>query len=371
MIAGLLFIYPFALYPLILAVLARPRRPILCEDNDAALPSIAMVTCAFNEEHVIEEKVRNCLALDYPPAKLRVIFVSDGSTDRTAEIVSRHLDRGVELIERKERRGKVANLNEVIPTLTDAIVVLSDANVVYDTQALRCLVAGFADPSIGCVSGKVHLRNTTDEFRSSEESYYWIEWKLQELASALYSMVGADGAMYGFRRELFEPPPDDTLIEDLIIPLGVVRRKRRVVFAPDAQAWEDGPTSFREEYRRKIRIAAGAGQALIRGNGWPVGAPLRFWFVFVSHKLLRWLSPIFGILTLVSASVSWWEPLSQVALAVFSMIAGLTVLRALTGWKIALLNAPFYFLFSQLAILTGLFKGITGRQSVLWVKSNR
>src|SRR5262249_5851679 len=142
------------------------------------------------------------------------------------------------------------------------------------------------------------------------------------------SMAGADGAMYSFRRELFQPPPGDTLIEDFVIPLGIVRQHKRVVFEPAATAWEVGTESLQEEYKRRVRIAAGAAQALKRGNGWPVGAPLRFWFIFVSHKLLRWLSPIFGILTLVAATISWRERLSQIVLAGFAALAGFAVLRA-------------------------------------------
>jgi cellulose synthase/poly-beta-1,6-N-acetylglucosamine synthase-like glycosyltransferase len=370
--ASILFVYPFALYPVVLAALTRRRNRIApVPVNNADPPSIALVTCALNEDRVIREKVENCLTLDYPRNKLRVIFVSDGSTDRTASIISEYCDQGVELIARERRRGKVSNLNDVIPSLVEEIVALSDANVIYDAKALKNLVARFADPTVGCASGKVVLRDTTEEFRSSEEGYYSLEWGLQEMASELYSMAGADGAMYAFRRELFAPPPNDTLIEDFVIPMGVVRQGRRVVFTPSALAWEEGPGSLREEYRRKVRIAAGAAQALIRGNGWPVSAPVRFWLIFVSHKLLRWLSPITGLMALAAAAAAWRHPLSQLAVAGFFAIAGLAVIRAATGWKSRFLSAPFYFLFGQVAILHGLIKGASGRQSVLWAKVKR
>jgi poly-beta-1,6-N-acetyl-D-glucosamine synthase len=151
----------------------------------------------------------------------------------------------------------------------------------------------------------------------------------------------------------------------------VVRQGKRVVFTSDALAWEDGPSSLSEEYRRKVRIAAGAAQALLRGNGWPVGAPAPFWFIYISHKLLRWLSPLIGIGILLTAAATWREPLSGLILAGFAVIAGVGGIRAVTGWKSRLLNIPFYFLFGQLAILNGLIKGAAGRQSVLWAKSNR
>jgi cellulose synthase/poly-beta-1,6-N-acetylglucosamine synthase-like glycosyltransferase len=370
-LAVLLFVYPFVLYPVMLTAMVGRRRRASIPGTGRELPTVAMVVCALNEEGIIRQKVENCLALEYPRDRLRLLFVSDGSTDRTAAIISDYCDRGIELIAREGRRGKVANLNDVIPRLSEEIVVLSDANVIYDSKALLHLIVRFADDSVGCVSGKVVLVNTTEEFRSSEANYYSIEWQLQDLASELYSMAGADGAMHAFRRELFRKPPNDTLIEDFVLPVGIVRQGKRVVFSGDAIAWENGPTSLREEYKRKVRIAAGAAQALLRGNGWPFGAPARFWLIFISHKLLRWLSPLIGLAMLVTAALSWRQPLSQVVLTGLGVIVALAGLRILTGWKGPLFNTPFYFLFGQVAILTGLMKGAAGRQSVLWVKANR
>jgi cellulose synthase/poly-beta-1,6-N-acetylglucosamine synthase-like glycosyltransferase len=181
---------------------------------------------------------------------------------------------------------------DVVPRLATPYVVLSDANVIYDRQALKWLASRLSEPGVGGVSGKVILCRTTEEFASAESGYYSVEWRLQELGSALHSMVGADGAMYGFRRELFTVCPNDTLIEDFVVALGVVRKGWRMVMEPRALAWEEGPQSLVEEWKRKVRIAAGAAQALMRGNGWPTGAPARFWFLFISHKLLRWLAPL-------------------------------------------------------------------------------
>jgi cellulose synthase/poly-beta-1,6-N-acetylglucosamine synthase-like glycosyltransferase len=175
-------------------------------------------------------------------------------------------------------------------------------------------------------------------------------------------MAGADGAMHAVRRHLFTRCPDDTLIEDFVMPMGVVRQGKRVVFEPKAIAWEDGPASLHEEFRRKVRIAAGAAQALIRGNGWPANAPLRFWFIWMSHKLLRWLSPVIGLLVLILALLSWNTLLGKAVLVGWVVLAVAALLRV---------NAAFYFLFGQAAILVGLIKGVTGTQSVLWAKQNR
>ena len=368
----LLFSYPFAVYPAVLLWLMPQRRR---SDDPAPVtsdcPAAALVVCALNEARVIRERIENCLALDYPREKLRIIVVSDGSTDATASIVREYTGRGVELIERLERRGKIANLNEVIADLTEEIVVLSDANVLWHAQALRRLIARFADPSVGCVSGRVYLKDTAEPLASSEANYYDLEWRLQEKASALYSMAGADGAMYALRRELFRPCPNDTLIDDYIIATAVVRQGKRVVFEPQAIGWENGPGTLTEEFHRRVRIAAGAAQALLRGNGWPSRCPPSFWLVFLSHKFLRWVAPLSGLLCLVLAAVTWDRPFSRIVLGGFAVLAVLGLVRMLTRWTNPFLDAPFYFLFGQVAAAFGLIRGVTGSQSVLWKKADR
>lgn len=370
--AILLFLYPFAICPAVFCLLAaRRRRPPEGEYPDTDLPSAALVICALNEEKVIRRKMENSLALRYPKGKLKIVVVSDGSTDRTAAVVREFQGEDVELIEQPARRGKIANLNTVLPERTEEILVLSDANVLYNPDALLHLIARFRNPAVGCVSGKVILTDSAPELDRPTSDYYSIEWLLQEKSSEVYSMVGADGAMYALRRELFRPCPNDTIIEDFIIPMSVVRQGKRVVFEPRALAWEEGPSSLGEEFRRKARIAAGCVQGLVRGNAWPVNAPPRFWFIFVSHKLLRWLSPAVGLLVLVLTSLSIGQMFSRVVAAGFLLVSSLAILRLLTGWKHRLLSGPFYFMFGQAALTWGLMKGLAGRQTVLWAKANR
>ena len=370
--ALILFVYPFVIYPAILLLLPRRRgqaQPV--EESPAELPTVTLLICALNEEKVIWRTLGHAVALNYPKDKLRIVVVSDGSTDSTADVVRQFAGSGVQLIDQARRRGKVTNLNEVVPSLPDQIVVLLDANVSCDPQALLHLVRRFANPAVGCVSAKVVLTGTLDVLHGSEQNYYSLEWFLQEQASSLYSMPGVDGALYAFRPELFRRYPYDTLIEDFVIGVEIVRQGKRVVFEPRAMAWETGPTSIAEEFRRKVRIAAGAAQALVRGNGFPRGAPWRFWFVFVSHKLLRWLSPIIGMAALLIALASWRRPFSQLVLAGFLALAAAAVLRLVTKRQHPLLDGPFYFLMGQVSMTLGLAKGITGTQSVLWAKADR
>lgn len=367
-LVALLFIYPFVLYPL-LARLIPSRREI--RDPDFT-PSLAFVICALNEERVLRQKLENTFALDYPRDRLTVYLINDGSTDSTATIAQAFLPQGLVLINRPHRRGKVANLSDLIPSLPHDFVALSDANVIYDRSALRHLMARFADPQVGCVSGKVVLVETTAVLHQSEGQYYSIEWTLQQKAADLYSMCGADGAMYAFRRHLFQPLPPDTIIEDFVAPMLIVRQGYRAVFEPAALAFEQGPQSLLEEYRRKRRIAAGAAQSLLRGNGIPARhSPLRFWFIWISHKLLRWLSPVLGLLMLLLAILALPALLALLILAAAAAITLLAALRWISHRQHPLLNAPFYFLFAQIAMAAGLWRGFRGRQSVLWEKANR
>jgi biofilm PGA synthesis N-glycosyltransferase PgaC len=367
----LLFSYPFLIYPPLLALWAKLKRKNHGPEDGAELPRVALIICALNEQGVVREKIENSLALHYPREKLTIVLVSDGSTDHTAEIVREYQAAGIVLLDQKTRRGKITNLNEVIPSRIEEIIVLSDANVLYHPDAVERLVARFEDPSVGCVSGKVILTGTTPDLDAPTGHYYSVEWALQENSSAIYSMTGADGAMYALRRELFRPCPNDTLIEDFVIPMQVIAQGKRVVMEPKALGWEKGVEGRREEYRRKVRIAAGAAQGLLRGNAWPQNAPASFWFIFISHKLLRWVSPFVGAL-LMAFSILWFrEPLAKATLAGMGGIILLAVMGLATGTKNRLLSAPFYFLFGEVAIAVGLLKGFTGHQSVLWAKANR
>jgi cellulose synthase/poly-beta-1,6-N-acetylglucosamine synthase-like glycosyltransferase len=375
-VATVLFLCPFVVYPAVMLCTKRRLNKADVAFNDTGLnyddlPTVALVICALNEQKVIGAKMENCLALQYPREKLRIIVISDGSTDGTVDIIRCYEGRGIELIDNTVRRGKIANLNEVLPACEQDILMLSDANVLYKADAVLRIVSRFKDPSVGCVSGKVILTDNTPDLDGPTGQYYSIEWMLQECSSQVYSMVGADGAMYAMRRELFRPCPNDTLIEDLIIPMQVIRQGRRVVFEGNAIGWEPGVTSLAEEFRRKIRIAAGAAQAIRRGNVWPGNAPLKFWCIFIAHKLLRWLSPVMGLVLLLLCCMSLQEPLSLVLISAFATVSVLAAARLVAGYNHPLVSGAFYFLFAQVAIAIGLFKGLRGRQSVLWAKADR
>lgn len=371
-LAILLFLlaWPLVLFPAGMKLWGRKGKPAPAGSDDD-LPPVTLIICAYNEERVIGAKMENCLKLEYPSGQLSVVVVNDGSSDGTADVVRRYIGRGIRLIDRPVRRGKVANLNEITPTAETPLVAFSDANVMYDPAAIRKLAAHFRDPEVGGATGRVILHDSPEPVRAAEAGYYSLEWAVHAGSSAIHSTAGCDGAMYMLRRELFLECPPDTLIEDFVQALAVVRQGRRMVFEPEALGWERGPQSLSEEYRRKVRIAAGAAQALMRGNGWPAGAPASFWLTWASHKLLRWLAPVTTLAALALAAATTGNVLSQTTLAGSGLLASLAALRILTGWRHPALEAPFYLLFGLAAGFEGLVRGASGGQEVLWNKPSR
>ena len=360
-----LLLYIYVGYPLSLAawklVAARPfvRKPIE--------PAVCVFIAANDEEDVIEAKLRNTLALDYPAELMEIVVASDGSVDRTNAIVRQFAPR-VRLLEFAPRRGKVSAINDGIASVTSEIVVFSDANTFLEPDALRALVQGLADPTVGAVSGDVRLTGDRAALGQSEDLYYRYERWTQDAESHVGSMVSVDGALYAIRRQLFRRPAGDTILDDMAIPLGVIRAGYRVVFEPKARAYEQGAASAREEFARKIRVTAGAVQFLARrDSAVPLGA-IQVTYSLVSHKALRWLSPLFGVsafaasLVLAGSSTAYTTVALVLTAILACGVAGCVPLARRASF-VALIH---YFCLVQTAAAVGFVLGILGRQSVLW-----
>jgi cellulose synthase/poly-beta-1,6-N-acetylglucosamine synthase-like glycosyltransferase len=367
--AGIL-LYVYFGYAALLAVLRLVmRRPI----NRAAIePRVCVFIAAHNERAVIAAKLRNTLALDYPADRLDIVVASDGSTDGTNDIVRAFAPR-VRLLEFFPRRGKIGAINEGVQAVGSEIVVFSDANTFLQPDAVRALVRNFADPDVGGVSGDVVLVGERAALGSSEDLYYRYERWLQHVESEIGSMVGADGALYAIRRELFQPPPADTILDDLAIPMAVVKAGRRVVFEGAARAYEQGSETAREEFSRKSRVVAGAIQFISRSDSAvPLRAP-QVIFSLVSHKALRWFSPAFGTAAFVCSLVLFGSgpqytaaAVIQSALIMLGVSGCLPSLRRSTPVAIA-----HYFCLLQAAAAFGFLRGVARRQSVLWRRFDR
>ena len=280
--------YPVAVWALASAFGKRRREPAPAQ---GAEPSVSLVIVAHNEEASIGGRLANALALDYPADRLDVVVASDGSTDRTSEIVASSSDPRVRLVEFPSRRGKAAVLNDVLPNLTADVVVLSDANTFMETTAVRRLVRWFADQRIGVVVGRLHAHRSGTG--NNVDGLYWkYETFLKQMDARLNALLGANGAIYALRRRQFIPIPGDTLVDDLVLPLLIrLNSGCDIVYDEAVVAFEETPPDLGSEFRRRRRIGAGGCQSL--RVLWPLLSPTRGWiaFTFLSHKVLRWICP--------------------------------------------------------------------------------
>lgn len=368
-ISGLLLVWVYLGYPVSLGVLSRLRRPRLVVGPD--LPKVTLVVSAFNEAGVIREKLLNTLAIAYPREQLEVLVISDASDDGTDAVVREFEAQKVTLCRQEPRGGKSRGLTRFVPGARGEILVFSDANSLYDPQALRRLVRHFADPQVGYVVGHQRYSDDHGSAASRSESLYWsYEIYLKQCESRLGSVVGGDGAIYAIRAALFTPLRDDD-INDFVNPLQIVWQGYRGVFDPEAVCYERAASSFHGEFRRKIRIVNRSVRGLFRVPG--VLNPLRVgWFAYeiLFHKLLRWFAPYLIVLVFATnlALVGTGNAvLYQAALAaqlVFYALALCGLNRQLQAYRCVYL--PYYFCLVNAAALAGTLSALLGRTYTTW-----
>lgn len=341
--------------------------------DDASLPTVTLIVPAYNEEVVLEAKLQNSLEIDYPRDRLEILVASDGSRDRTNEIAARFADRGVRLLAFEENRGKASAMNDAVQQARGELLCLCDANVMFRPDALRILVDTLADPEVGAATGDVRLLSGDSEFGEGESLYYRIERRIQEFESALGSTMGVDGGMYLIRRELYRQLPRDTVLDDFKTSMNVVKAGKRLIYEPAAIAIENGTPLSSDEFRRRVRVAAGAAQSVKRGD-FPLPWQAFNFFAWISHKLFRWTGP-FWLVTLLVATLALWNEgwIYRVALGCQILVYGLALVAwfwpALRTSRVA--GVAFYFTLSHLAIAWGTFKGLFLMQSGTWKRTAR
>jgi poly-beta-1,6-N-acetyl-D-glucosamine synthase len=371
-LALLLLTHVYVFYPLSLLFLKRKKGNRDFSGAPPSYPSVAMVCAAHNEDQVLEEKIRNFLAIDYPPDKLCVYFGSDGSTDRTDEILLSYSDNERIRSFMYPRRGKAAVINELMRNVEAEIVAFSDANTLYAKDAIGKMVRRFSDPSVGGVCGNLHLSAPTENIgMAGEEKYWFIETWLKKMESSIDSLIGATGGIYAIRRALFEAQPEGIcLADDLLLPVRIAAKKYRIVFEEQAHAFEETNVDIFQEFQRRVRIAVGSLVILSFWSGFSAGLSPFFKYSFFSHKLLRWLIPFIlialllatGVLTLLGSFMQWLFFLQLVAYG-----AGLVGLLA-EKLKIpsGVLVFPAYFLLANAAVFVGWFKRSTLGKQAAW-----
>ena len=283
--AALIALYILAGYPLLLAKYPFHEAPPVQKDPSFT-PDVCVLLAVFNGEKQIAAKIESLLAMDYPADKLRILIVSDGSTDRTEEIVGTYASRRVGLL-RQERSGKAAGLSSAFSRISEEVVLFTDVRQEFERDALRQLVANLADPSVGAVTGELAYRGDAGHGEQATLDLYWrYELWARSRHSAIDSLFNTTGAIYAAKRRLLAPIPADTLADDAVIPLQIFFQGYRVVFEPEAVAWDVRASTTEAEFGRKVRTMAGVWQAFARIPAL-FGSGNRMRLHFLSHKFGR------------------------------------------------------------------------------------
>jgi cellulose synthase/poly-beta-1,6-N-acetylglucosamine synthase-like glycosyltransferase len=373
-IALFLIAYTYLIYPVLIRLLTIGRRvpdyaPL------AEWPDVSLIIAAYNEEVVLRAKLENALSMDYPADKLDIVVVSDASTDGTDAIAAEFAERGVRLQRVATRGGKTLAQNAGVALARGRLLVFSDANSIYVPDALKRLLAPFADEWIGCVCGELQYANPDDGGAGKGEGAYWrYEQFLKLRESLLSSALGANGAIYALRRELFEELGAE-IISDFVMPIRVWRRGYRVVYEPRAIASEFSGGSFGDEFRRRRRIVSRSLYGLWTQRG--VLNPLAHFFFalqMISHKVLRWSVPVLLLIALGVNIPLAADPFYRILLA----LQGVFYLAAIMGnalperlGRLWPFYVPAYFCATNFGALLGLVNFLTGRRHSVWQPVSR
>jgi cellulose synthase/poly-beta-1,6-N-acetylglucosamine synthase-like glycosyltransferase len=378
----LLIVYCYFGYPLLLKVFSRLlRRDVQSGEYE---PAVSVVLSVWNEEDVIRQKIKNLLSLDYPPEKIEILIGSDGSNDQTNGIVRQFIDPRIRLIENPRREGKMATLNNLVSLAKHEIIVFTDARQTFEKDVIKVLAGNFHDPRIGCVSGEL-IFFEKDGATAKGINLYWNYEKFIRLAeSQIHSMLGATGAIYAIRRELFENIPEQIVLDDMFVPFKIIQKGYRAIFDPSARAFDDVADSPREEHRRKARTLFGNYQIfwMFRRMFNPLTSPIAI--QLFSHKFLRVLVPFFLIgLFLINGiiirrGVLQYAPLfyvftffAQILFYAMAMIGGLAryqkhgILKAVSK----ACYIPYVFCLLNFSALVGFMRFIGSKQEAQWEKA--
>ena len=347
--------------------------------NDQALPDVAFMVCAYNEQDVVEMKMQNIHDFDYPKEKLHVIWVTDGSTDDTNERLKAYPD--VEVVFSPERRGKTAALNHGISQVKSEITVMTDANTLVNREAIREIVRCMQNPQVACVAGEKRVMSRHEgEIAAEGEGLYWkYESALKRLDSELYSAMGAAGELNAIRTKLYEPMPEAALLDDFVMSMKLVEQGYKIAYTSKAYAMEYGSANLEEESKRKRRIAAGGLQSSwwLRSMMNPFKNPIVV-FQFVSHRVLRWSITPIALMALIPLNVALVMMKGGTVYTIIWILQILFYLAALGGYlleqhgrKNKLLYVPYYFLFMNINVFRGMHYLKTHQGGGTWEKAKR
>ena len=345
-------------------------------------PEVTLFCAAYNEKDYVDKKVANSKSMEYPQEKVKHVWVTDGSDDGTPDMLRKH--EGVEVHHKDERAGKIAAMNRGMQFVKSPIVIFSDGNTMLGKESVRRIVNLFSDPKVGCVSGEKRIYEKDSDTAAGTEGVYWkYESTLKKWDAELYSVVGAAGELFAIRTDLYQHVEGDTLLDDFIVSLRVAKKGYTIQYDPEAYAIESSSANVKEELKRKIRIAAGGIQSIVR-----LKELLNFFkygtlsFQYISHRVLRWtLAPI-GLLlllifnTILSSQIGFLNFTSIYTWTFWAQLAFYAA--ALLGWyfenrqiKVKILFIPYYFFIMNYAVYAGFLRYLKGKQSVKWERAKR
>ncbi len=371
----ILIVYCYFGYPILLSVFASCRtRKVIKQE---IFPTISVVISVANEESVIEKKMSNLLSMDYPSDKLEILIGSDGSTDKTNDIVRNFNDKRIQLIVSSQRKGKMATVNQLVQLAQNEMIVFTDARQMFDRVAFKELVFNFADPHVGCVSGELIFTKKEGSTAQGINLYWEYEKFMRQKESQLHSMIGATGAIYAIRRKLFVPAPTNMILDDVFTPLKIVQQGYRAIFEGQAIAYDEAANNPKEEYARKARTLAGNYQIffVLPDIFNPLKSPLAI--QMFSHKLLRVLIPFFLIFLLI---INFKLRNNQFFIFILwgqILFYGMAILGSLAKKpKYAILKPiskmcyiPYVFCLLNFSALAGFWRFVRSSQTVTWEKA--
>jgi biofilm PGA synthesis N-glycosyltransferase PgaC len=370
-------------YGILLFLLNNLRKVFFPKDkkfvSNEKLPATLIVS-AYDEEQVLEQKIKNTLAINYPADRLKIIFITDGSSDGSMQLIAQYPT--IELMHQQERKGKFAAIKRAMHRVDTPIVIFSDANTMLNKESVENIVKHYHDPGVGGVAGekKILLNHHISAVGEAEGLYWQYESFMKKSDAGLNTVVGAAGELFSIRTELFKEFDDSLILDDFVISMHVCLQGYKIAYEPGAFATESPSVSLAEEEKRKVRIAAGAYQSIgylkncLNFFKYPLLS-----FQFFSRRLLRWIfcPPMLAILFFTNIYIVNRQP--QMIFYLWFMYAQLFFyFFVLVGWlfvssgrRVGLFSIPFYFVFMNYCLLKGFIKFLKGRQTVLWQKSLR
>ncbi len=348
---------------LILIIKRRFKQNKETEDIDNIIPEVTLFIAAYNEDYVVEEKMKNCYEIDYPKDKLKILWITDGSNDKTNELLKQY--ENITLLFQPERKGKTAAINRGMKFVNTPITVFTDANTFINSSSIKDIINSFNNKNVGCVACEKRINNNSRENNAAKnESLYWkYESKLKQMDSELNSTIGAAGELYAIRTSLFEEMPDNTLLDDFILSMRIAMKGYIILYCEKAYAIENGSANINEERKRKIRIAAGGIQSIIM-----LKELLNIFkykllsFQYISHRVLRWSITPLCLLLIIPINIYLVAKYDNIIYILVLIAQIIFYLCGIIGWyysikskKNKLISIPYYFLFMNLNVIKGFF----------------